>query len=51
MPAAGAAGPAAKLARQGLTVVGGTPERLGDFIAQDMVRWQKVVREAGIGVE
>jgi tripartite-type tricarboxylate transporter receptor subunit TctC len=42
---------AAKLARQGLTVVGGTPERLGDFIAQDMVRWQKVVREAGIGVE
>jgi tripartite-type tricarboxylate transporter receptor subunit TctC len=42
---------AEKLAKQGLTVVGGTPEHLGDFVAQDMVRWQKVVREAGIGVE
>jgi tripartite-type tricarboxylate transporter receptor subunit TctC len=42
---------AERLAKQGLTVVGGTPERLGDFIAQDMVRWQKVVWEAGIGVE
>ena len=42
---------AERLAKQGLTVVGGTPERLGEFLAQDMVRWQKVVREAGIGVE
>jgi tripartite-type tricarboxylate transporter receptor subunit TctC len=40
-----------KLAKQGLTVVGGMPERLGEFIAQDVVRWQKVVRDAGIGVE
>jgi tripartite-type tricarboxylate transporter receptor subunit TctC len=40
-----------KLAKQGLTVVGGAPERLGDFIAQDSVKWQKVVREAGIAPE
>jgi tripartite-type tricarboxylate transporter receptor subunit TctC len=39
---------AEKLSIQGLTVVGGTPERLGKFIAQDIVRWQKVVTEAGI---
>src|SRR5262245_33151404 len=42
---------AERLAKQGLTVVGGTPERLGDFVAQDMARWQKAVREAGIAVE
>lgn len=42
---------AEKLSIQGLTVVGGTPERLGEFIAQDIVRWQKVVTEAGIARE
>ena len=42
---------AEKLSIQGLTVVGGTPERLGKFIAQDIVRWQKVVTEAGIARE
>jgi tripartite-type tricarboxylate transporter receptor subunit TctC len=42
---------AEKLSMQGLTVVGGTPERLGKFIAQDIVRWQKVVTEAGIARE
>lgn len=40
-----------KLAKQGLTVVGGPPEHLGDFIAQDIGKWQKVVREAGIAPE
>ena len=40
-----------KLAKQGLTVVGGAPEHLGDFIAEDIVKWQRVVREAGIAPE
>jgi tripartite-type tricarboxylate transporter receptor subunit TctC len=39
---------AEKLTKQGLTVVGGPPERLSEFIAQDISKWQKVVREAGI---
>jgi tripartite-type tricarboxylate transporter receptor subunit TctC len=39
---------AEKLTKQGLTVVGGPPERLSEFIAQDIGKWQKVVREAGI---
>jgi tripartite-type tricarboxylate transporter receptor subunit TctC len=42
---------AEKLAKQGFTVVGGSPERLGEFIAQDIVKWQKVIREAGITSE
>ena len=42
---------AEKLSKQGLTVAGGTPDLLGDFIAQDIVKWQKVVREAGIASE
>ncbi len=36
------------LAKQGLTVVGGTPEKLSQFIAGDVVKWQKVVKDAGI---
>jgi tripartite-type tricarboxylate transporter receptor subunit TctC len=40
-----------KLTKQGLTVVGGTPERLGEFIARDIVKWQKVIAEAGISSE
>jgi tripartite-type tricarboxylate transporter receptor subunit TctC len=40
-----------KLGDQGLTVVGGTPELLGEFIEQDVVKWQKVIREAGITTE
>jgi tripartite-type tricarboxylate transporter receptor subunit TctC len=40
-----------KLAKQGLTVDGGPPERLGAFIKQDIVKWQKVIREAGITAE
>jgi hypothetical protein len=31
-----------------LTVVGGTPERLSEFIARDIVKWQKLIAEAGI---
>jgi tripartite-type tricarboxylate transporter receptor subunit TctC len=40
-----------KLAKQGLTVLGGTPDRLSEFIARDIVKWQKVIREAGITAE
>ena len=36
------------LAKQGLTVAGGTPEQLGQFVAADAAKWQKVVKEAGI---
>jgi tripartite-type tricarboxylate transporter receptor subunit TctC len=39
------------LARQGLTVAGGTPERLAEFLAGDIAKWQKVVKEAGITAE
>jgi tripartite-type tricarboxylate transporter receptor subunit TctC len=40
-----------KLGKQGLSVVGGLPERLGAFVAQDIVKWQHVIREAGITAE
>jgi tripartite-type tricarboxylate transporter receptor subunit TctC len=40
-----------KLGKQGLSVVGGRPERLGAFVAQDIVKWQQVIREAGITAE
>jgi len=40
-----------KLAKQGLTVVGGTPEHFGKFIVQDIVKWRTVIMEAGITAE
>jgi tripartite-type tricarboxylate transporter receptor subunit TctC len=36
------------LAKQGLTLAGGTPEQFSQFIAADAAKWQKVVKEAGI---
>lgn len=39
------------LARQGLTVVGGTPEKLSRFIAADIAKWRKVVNDGGIKAE
>lgn len=39
------------LARQGLTATGGTPEKFAQFIAADMAKWQKVVKDAGITAE
>ena len=39
------------LAKQGLTVAGGTPEQFGEFITADVARWQKVVKEAGISAQ
>jgi tripartite-type tricarboxylate transporter receptor subunit TctC len=40
-----------KLSKQGLSVVGGPPERLGAFVAQDIVKWQQVIIEAGVTAE
>lgn len=36
------------LAKQGLTVAGGTPEQFAQFLASDAAKWQKLVAEAGI---
>jgi len=37
-----------KLAEQGLAAGGGPPEHLRDLIASDLVRWARIVKEAGI---
>jgi tripartite-type tricarboxylate transporter receptor subunit TctC len=39
------------LAKQGLTAIGGPPERLGALVAKDQPRWAKVVKDAGITAE
>jgi tripartite-type tricarboxylate transporter receptor subunit TctC len=41
----------AALAKQGLNTAGGTPEVLSELIARDMVKWQKVIQQAGITAE
>ncbi|MGY3530381.1 Bug family tripartite tricarboxylate transporter substrate binding protein [Bradyrhizobium sp. USDA 4452] len=38
----------AKLAAQGLTLAGDTPEHFRDFIAADIKRWAKVIQDAGV---
>ena len=40
-----------KLGKQGLKPVGGTPAQFADFVAKDIVKWQGVVKEAGISAE
>ena len=37
-----------KLAAQGATLVGDTPEHFGEFIDAEMKRWAKVIRDAGV---
>ncbi|WP_044543160.1 tripartite tricarboxylate transporter substrate binding protein [Bradyrhizobium sp. LTSP885] len=37
-----------KLAEQGLTLVGDTPEHFRDFIAADIKKWAKVIKDAGV---
>jgi tripartite-type tricarboxylate transporter receptor subunit TctC len=39
------------LARQGMTPAGGTPQRLGNYVKEDLARWQRVVKDAGLKVE
>jgi tripartite-type tricarboxylate transporter receptor subunit TctC len=41
----------AELAKQGLIASGGPPEVLRDLIAHDVVKWQKIIRDAGITAE
>ncbi|MFN5106043.1 MAG: Bug family tripartite tricarboxylate transporter substrate binding protein [Bradyrhizobium sp.] len=38
----------AKLAEQGLTLAGDTPEHFRDFIAADIRKWAKVIEDAGV---
>jgi tripartite-type tricarboxylate transporter receptor subunit TctC len=40
-----------KLAKQGLTVIGGPPEKFAELIAKDLAKWSKVIKEAGITAE
>ena len=36
------------LSRQGMTTVGGPPERLGELVKRELERWARVVNAAGI---
>ena len=38
----------AKLAEQGLTAVGNSPEQFRDYIAAETAKWAKVIKDAGI---
>ena len=38
----------ALLSRQGMTPVGGPPERLGELVKRELARWTRVVNAAGI---
>jgi tripartite-type tricarboxylate transporter receptor subunit TctC len=40
-----------RLASQGLTAVGGTPERFRENLTKDLAKWQKVVKEGGLSPE
>ena len=40
---------AQKLADQGLTVAGNTPEHFRDYISAETKKWAKVIKDAGIG--
>lgn len=42
---------AERMAKQGIDTVGGTVEELAKFIGQDVAKWQKITRDAGIAAE
>jgi len=42
---------AAKLGVQGMTIIGGPPERFADLIAREVVKWDRLLRAAGIVAE
>jgi tripartite-type tricarboxylate transporter receptor subunit TctC len=42
---------AERFAKLGATPVGGTPKQLGDFIAAETRKWQKVVKDSGAKVD
>jgi len=41
----------AVLAKQGLYVVGGSPDRLGQLLASDLTKWLRVIKDSGIAPE
>ena len=41
----------AKLAEQGLTVAGNTPEQFRDFIDGETKKWARVIKDAGVPIE
>jgi tripartite-type tricarboxylate transporter receptor subunit TctC len=40
-----------KLVEQGIVAVGGTPDEFRAFVAEEIVRWRKVITDAGIKME
>ena len=40
-----------RMASQGVDVIGGTPAELAAFIKQDLVKYEKLVKSAGLRVE
>jgi tripartite-type tricarboxylate transporter receptor subunit TctC len=40
-----------KLVEQGIVAVGGTPEEFRAFVAEEILRWRKVITDAGIKME
>ena len=41
----------AKLAEQGIVAVGNTPDEFRAFVAEEIARWAKVIKDAGIKME
>jgi tripartite-type tricarboxylate transporter receptor subunit TctC len=41
----------AKLAEQGIVAVGNTPDEYRAFVADEIARWAKVIKDAGIKME
>jgi tripartite-type tricarboxylate transporter receptor subunit TctC len=40
-----------KLAAQGATLVGDSPEHFREFIASETAKWGKVIKDAGVPVQ
>jgi tripartite-type tricarboxylate transporter receptor subunit TctC len=40
-----------RFAQQGVRAIGGTPEQFGAYLDEQMTRWAKVVKEAGVRIE
>jgi len=40
-----------KLASQGATLIGGTPEQFREFIESEIKKWAKVIKDAGVATE
>jgi tripartite-type tricarboxylate transporter receptor subunit TctC len=40
-----------KLASQGATLIGDTPEHFHDFIGTEIEKWAKVIKDAGVATE